>query len=99
MGVAGQAHACGCAGAWINYSVATISRYCAQGHAGARAVSRLRITPDGTPGFSLATASALASIRALMSPLTSLIRSSRVAVRVDLVVGETISSLSLGRLE
>src|SRR5439155_2680483 len=58
------------------------SRYCAQAHAGARAVRRLRITPSGTPGFSFATASARASMMASMSARICLIRSSSGGVSV-----------------
>src|SRR5262249_29255178 len=58
------------------------SRYCEQGQAGARAVKRLWITPAGTPGVSLATASARASMMAFTSARTASILSSRLSGRV-----------------
>src|SRR3954468_13534589 len=57
------------------------SRHCAQGHAGARAVKRLRITPSGTPGLSRATASALALTTASISARICLITSSSGGIR------------------
>src|SRR5690348_4037494 len=65
----------------LRHSSRFSSRYCAQGHAGARAVKRLRITPVGTPRLSWATASARASTIALTSARIALIRSSRLGAR------------------
>ena len=62
-----------------------ISRYCAQGQAGARAVRRLRITPLGTPGLSFVTASARASIKVSISARRPLMRSSSVGRRVAFI--------------
>jgi hypothetical protein len=69
----------------VDYYALLISRYCAQGHAGARAVRRLRITFKGTPGLSLATASAFASMIVLISARIRWMRSSSIGGRVNFI--------------